>query len=116
MIEQHDHILRRFVVSREPQYSRGDDDVQDPLPEGSFFSHVEWKHRTINSRTNEVRYHDYGFGDLYFYKTQVDDWHYEFRFQYDDGNINFRSGEVISNVNCNWFMMWFMEHLNGMET
>ena len=108
--------LRRFVISYEPKYSRGDDDFYDPLPEGSFFAHVEWKHRNINKRTNEISYHNYGDGDLYFYKTQDSNWRYEFRFKYDDGETNFRSGTVNSNVNCDWFMMWFVDYLNGRET
>ena len=108
--------LTRMVISDEPQYSRGDDELYDPLPKGSFFSHVHWKHRTINRRTNEIRDYDYGYGDLYFYKTQNTNWRYEFRFKYDDGETNFRSGAVDSNVNCYWFMSWFMEHLNRIET
>ena len=53
------------------QHSRGDDDFYDPLPKGSFFAHVHWKHRTINKRTNEISYHNYGDGDLYFYKPKT---------------------------------------------
>ncbi len=29
--------LTRMVISYEPKYSRGDDDLYDPLPKGSFF-------------------------------------------------------------------------------
>ena len=98
----------RMVISYEPKYSRGDDDFQDPLPEGSFFAHVEWKHRTINRRVNEISHHNYGTGDLYFYHPQGMEWQYEFRFLSDQ----FRCGCVSTNINCDSFMRWFVDYIN----
>ena len=108
-------MYRRFVVSYEPKYSRGSDDIEDPLPKDAFFAHVHWNYRTKNDRTNKIMYHDLGYGDLYFYKTSDAEWSYEFRFKYDDGRMEFRCGDVLSKVDCNWFMMWFIEYMNARE-
>ena len=106
-------MMQMRIVSYEPKYSRGTDDIDDPLPDGSFYAHVNWEHRTVTSRGKpKVIYTNHGEGDLYFYKPTGREWQYEFRFQYDDGRDEFRNGTVSSNINCDSFMRWFVDYIN----
>lgn len=105
-----DYALQMRILSYEPKYSRGGDDIDDPLPNGSFYAHVTWEHRTINRRINEISHHDYGTGDLYFYKFGVD-WQYEFRFLPEQ----FRCGSVLTNIDCDSFMRWFVDYIEKGE-
>tara|TARA_R100000781_G_scaffold98469_1_gene62141 strand:- start:20 stop:421 length:402 start_codon:yes stop_codon:yes gene_type:complete len=113
----HDKVemLQMGIISYEPKYSRGNDDVEDPLPKGFFYAHVSWdKHRHICDRSNELTIHDSGEGDLYFYKPSGSTWHYEFRFR--GGMVGcFRNGSVSSQINCNSFMKWFVDYINNHE-
>ena len=106
-------MLQMGIISYDPKYSRGDDDIYAPLPKGSFYAHVSWKYnRHISHRSNEITFSNNGEGDLYFYKTSGDIWKYEFRFQYDDGTDEFRNGSVSSEINCNSFMKWFVDYVD----
>ena len=106
--EEDVQMLQMRILSYEPKYSRGRDDIDDPLPNGSFYAHVNWLHRTVNRRINEISHHDYGAGDLYFYHPKGMEWQYEFRFLPDQ----FRCGCVSTNINCDSFMRWFIDYMN----
>ena len=108
--EEEAHALHMRILSYEPKYSRGRDDIDDPLPNGSFYAHVSWRlHRLVNYRaTPKISYVNYGAGDLYFYHPKGMEWQYEFRFLPDQ----FRCGCVSTNINCDSFMRWFVDHMN----
>lgn len=105
--EEDVQMLQMRILSYEPKYSRGRDDIDDPLPKGSFYAHVSWRvHRMVER--NKIGYVNYGAGDLYFYHPKGMEWQYEFRFLPDQ----FRCGCVETNINCNSFMRWFVDYMN----